>query len=162
MPSVPTFLAGEILTAGKLQSLFEGWAPYTPQLTSTLTNPTLGSGAVQNGTYLVQGDLVHWRAFIQFGTSGVGAGTGTYQVSLPLPAATSDRLDLPFSGQCELNDSATGYRGVLRLATGLNDRVFMQLAGTGTATNVGAVSAPFTWGASDWMLLSGWYQAAES
>lgn len=65
------------------------YVAYTPVLTASTTNPTLGTGAVVTGSYCVIGDMVHYIAYIKFGTSGVSAGSGEYYVSLPVSASTS-------------------------------------------------------------------------
>jgi hypothetical protein len=62
------------------------WTSYTPVLTAS-TNPTLGAGSVQSGSYARIQNLIIYRFFILFGTSGVNAGAGNYQVSLPIAAA---------------------------------------------------------------------------
>lgn len=61
---------------------------YTPTLTATVTNPTLGSGATSSGRYAQSGKLVFVTVLILFG-SGMTAGSGTYQIALPVTAATA-------------------------------------------------------------------------
>jgi hypothetical protein len=72
------------------------WVPYgntgnltwTPSLTATSVNPTLGSGSVRSGKYCwLPGGFVTASWYVQFGTSGTAAGTGQYQISLPVTAA---------------------------------------------------------------------------
>ena len=65
------------------------YVAYTPVLTASTTNPTLGTGGVATGSYCVIGDMVHYIAYIKFGTSGWSAGSGEYYVSLPVSASTS-------------------------------------------------------------------------
>lgn len=59
------------------------WTAYTPTLTAATTNPTLGSGATQQGTYMQIGKLVVARFILAFGSSG-SAGSGAYWVNLPV------------------------------------------------------------------------------
>ncbi len=70
------------------------WASHTPVLTAATTNPTLGSGSVQQGRYLPVGKMVIYRFLIQFGSSGAAAGSGRYRVSLPVNAAAVDPDDI--------------------------------------------------------------------
>jgi hypothetical protein len=65
------------------------WTTFTPALTAVTTNPTLGTGSVQNGRYVQAGKLIRGHGFIRFGTAGTAAGSGTYSVSLPVAAETS-------------------------------------------------------------------------
>lgn len=91
---------GQVLTADSASSLGVKWATpaagggsaataYTPVLTATTTNPTLGTGATQTGWYVQNGDLIVGEAYIKFGTSGVNAGAGDYRISLPVAAHAS-------------------------------------------------------------------------
>lgn len=80
-PSV--FVPGQVVTAGQLQVLGAVPATYTPALTSTGTTPTMGSGAVNDGIYVQQNHLAVVWFDVAFG-SGMAAGTGYYQISLPV------------------------------------------------------------------------------
>jgi hypothetical protein len=68
----------------------DAWISYTPSLTSSGTTPTLGTGSVATGKYKKIGKTVFGWAKIQFGSSGVSAGTGIYRISLPIVAASAD------------------------------------------------------------------------
>lgn len=59
--------------------------PYTPSFTATTVNPTLGTGGFTSGAYTRLGNLVYARGIIGFGTAGTAAGTGNYQIGLPVP-----------------------------------------------------------------------------
>lgn len=61
---------------------------YTPVLTASTTNPTLGSGAIQTGAWSASGCEIKGRAGFYFGSSGAAAGSGVYRISLPTPAKT--------------------------------------------------------------------------
>ena len=58
----------------------------TPTLTAVTTNPTMGTGALRTGGYEQVGKRVTCRGHIKFGTSGAAAGSGIYEVSLPVTA----------------------------------------------------------------------------
>lgn len=61
---------------------------YTPELTAGTVNPTLGSGSSTSGKWCRLGDFVYAIGDIRFGTAGTAAGTGTYRISVPFPAAS--------------------------------------------------------------------------
>lgn len=62
---------------------------YTPAVTATITNPTLGTNYVVEGAYVLMGKLCICEIAIQFGNPGVVAGSGDYIVSLPADPKTS-------------------------------------------------------------------------
>jgi hypothetical protein len=80
------FVAGEVLTAAELNGIGE-WTSYTPVLTASVTNPTLGTGSTQSGSYARIQNLIIYRYFVGFGTSGVNAGAGNYKISLPVASS---------------------------------------------------------------------------
>lgn len=78
------------------QTIHADWAyyldtsgTYTPALSASTTPPTLGDGSSQSGAWQRNGHLITGWASIQFGTSGVSAGSGAYIVSLPFDADVS-------------------------------------------------------------------------
>lgn len=64
---------------------FGAWVAYTPVLTASTTNPTLGTGSSAVGRYRQFGKTVLCRGEFRFGTSGISAGSGQYSMSLPVP-----------------------------------------------------------------------------
>lgn len=92
--AIRTWAAGETVTAANMNaqlkdfaSAFGALTSYTPALTASGSNPTLGTGSAAQGAYLRVQKLCIARFFIQFGSSGTGAGSGTYYVSLPTNSA---------------------------------------------------------------------------
>lgn len=66
---------------------FGAWTAYgspTTILTASTTNPTLGTGSSAVAAYKQVGKVVHFRIEVVCGTSGVAAGSGTYQFLLPV------------------------------------------------------------------------------
>lgn len=57
---------------------------YTPTLSSSGTQPTLGTGSTVLGTYTEIGERADVDITINFGTSGAAQGSGTYFVALPV------------------------------------------------------------------------------
>lgn len=64
-------------------SFSPSWFAYTPALTGTTTNPSVGSGYVV-GSYQRYGNTVFFRASIVLG-SGMSAGSGQWRLTLPTP-----------------------------------------------------------------------------
>jgi hypothetical protein len=62
------------------------WTSWTPAITATTTNPSLGSGGFLNasGAYIQIGKTVMGWALIIAGNTSVTAGSGTYQLSFPV------------------------------------------------------------------------------
>lgn len=133
------------------------WTAWTPQLTASSSNPTLGSGSGQSGRYYRQGNFIYAWAMITFGSSGVAAGSGTYQFSLPV-AASTNQTAFSFIGSMWVfdSDAATG-RIALTRRDGTNDWVIAWVdSATGSISN----TSPWTWAASDQIRYFLSYEAA--
>lgn len=121
------------------------WTAYTPSLTASTTNPTLGGGASAGGAWVAIGRVVIYRFAITFGGAGAAAGSGIYRVSLPRPPANTNNI-IPV-GECWLYDS--------NLATSRVAGLFIEGASPGyaiiRADNVIAVNevSPWTWASGD-------------
>lgn len=93
------------------------WTAWTPTLTAVTTNPTLGSGATATGRYIeLDTGLIIARFTIQFGSSGVGAGSGEYRLSLPVNAETAQMTAAAPMGFAS-GFSPTGIFSALRVST---------------------------------------------
>ena len=86
MATFGTFTAGQVLTAAELNAPM-AWTSYTPALSSSGTQPVLGTGSSATGKYVQINKFVFGYFNIQFGTSGITAGTGNYFVSLPVASS---------------------------------------------------------------------------
>ncbi|MDP8928679.1 MAG: hypothetical protein M3O70_08925 [Actinomycetota bacterium] len=161
-----TWVTGEVVTASimntHVRDQFDAgfphgttWQTYTPTLTATTTNPTLGSGAVQSGRYYRIGRLVTVHVQIAFGTSGVAAGSGTYLVSAPINIATSLSTVVRM-GAGDVFDFSTGARRPVSVAAGLGSGAFQMVYNSGVVTD----AQPWTWAASDEIWLFAVYEAA--
>lgn len=161
-----TWVSGETVTAALLNvhlrdnllAIGGAWSTYTPALTASSSNPTLGTASSATGEYIAAGKLIIGRAKIVFGSSGVAAGSGTYRISLPTPAAAvkgqlypAYLFDSSVPAACTpiAYVAATTYLSLLYPATWP----------TGTATNV-TNSTPWTWAANDTIEVSFCYEAA--
>lgn len=130
---------------------FPGYTAYTPVLTASTTNPTLGTGSVASGRYIRRGKEVSGHATIIFGTSGVAAGSGTYFISLPVAQRTADAGSPPLRrslGTAELFDSSASTPAAAMTITPASNpnvaaiRVF-------SGVNPVGDNVPWTWAASD-------------
>lgn len=122
---------------------------YTPSLTASTTNPTLGTASVALGWWNYEpGPAVSMNFFIRFGTSGVAAGTGTYSVSLP-PGITSSSVYATGHvavGAMQIADSSSG---------GFQPGSIFVPAGSTTLSLIGSApvgaASPWVWAASDYL-----------
>ena len=137
------------------------WNTYTPTLTASTSNPTLGTGSSVAGEwrYLDNGDWVMAQGKIIFGTSGVAVGSGTYRVSLPVtpgqinPGAVN-KMDC--AGTIMLVDASTGNHlvGELHVADN-NPSTIMEITNLTASTASFVTNAfPWVWAASDEMYWS--------
>lgn len=134
---------------------FGAYSSYTPALTAVTTNPTLGTGAVQQGRYAQDNKTVTGHAYIKFGTSGVAAGSGSYRISLPVAADMGMTVRVLGSG--DIYDASASTLNLVALA--LVSSTTVQLLCPG-ATAVIANSVPWTWAANDELGIAFTYQAA--
>jgi hypothetical protein len=123
---------------------------FTPALTATTTDPTLGSGSTAEGFYTKSGRWVAGQGRILFGTSGVNAGSGTYRVSLPVFAGglsgSGTAGNGPTIGVFTIKDDGSTITrfGVLQLVSASTALMLTGSDATGVSN-----SNPWTWAASD-------------
>lgn len=166
---------GTPITAAKLNNIEAGiedadtrltamgvYAAYTPTLTGSTSNPTLGAAPVQSGRWAQAGKTVHCFGRIMVGGAGFAAGSGNYQVSLPVAA------NVPIA------NSRIGMAAIYDASGAVIGQVMCQFAGTstgffimaypltwptGTITTV-SNNTPFVWQSSDEILWNITYEAA--
>lgn len=131
------------------------FSAFTPALTASTTNPTLGSGSVAAGRYAELGDLVIAQIRIAFGTSGTNAGSGSYFVSVPVTA----RSETFIRGFGFVFDSSASSRRNVTAAQNDANTVFLWYSDP-TTDNTVAHNAPWAWAASDEIRLELMYEAA--
>lgn len=145
------------------------WTPWTPELTGSTTDPSMGTGVTQRGGYTMNGTIVHWWAQIAFGTSP-SAGSGFYQLALPVtpiardvPLGNGVAVDLSESGEINplipyLVPSFAAY-----LETDATCAFIAAASTPGPAASVFlSDTVPFAWAAGDLINLAGSYEAATS
>lgn len=146
--------AGQVLTAATMNSIGAAWETWTPALTASTTNPTLGTGSVITGRYARIQKTIFGNVTILFGTSGVAAGTGFYYVSLPFTAQSAT----PPVGSGWLLDNSASLLRQVEVTLDSTSRVALWLDNT---TNFAvAATNPWTWAASDQIRFQFTYEAA--
>lgn len=122
------------------------WIPWTPVLSSSGTQPNLGSGGNfhQTGSYRKIGKGVEGWAVLQFGSSGAGAGTGNYRVSLPLVPVNPGIQFTLGSGFLYRSSDFAMWQMLPRYLGGVVQMVFSATHG-GAIIEAGAAQ-PFAWG----------------
>lgn len=146
--------AGQVLNASTLNQLGAVWETWTPTLTASTTNPTLGTGSTAAGRYGRVNKTVFGQLTIQFGTSGTNAGVGFYFVSLPIAAQSGNVV----IGQGYAFDNSASLVRHLTVLTDNTTRVGMWID---NATNFAlAAGTPWAWGASDVIRFNFEYEAA--
>jgi hypothetical protein len=143
------FVAGEVLTAADMNGIGE-WTSYTPVLTATTTNPTLGTGSSATGAYARVQNLIVYNFQILFGSSGVNAGSGNYKVSLPVTSNATSAFYQASNGQTSFFDSSanTVYFANAWLESTTNLTLLSQLSFNGNLQNISA-TAPVIPAAND-------------
>lgn len=138
----------------------EPWQDYTPVLTASTTNPTLGTGSSAQARYQRQYGLVTYQGIIQFGTSGTAAGSGEYRISLPVTAQTG--ISFRRIGVVNAYDSSAGDTCILTgylASSATAEAFFSNTWPLGTLTKLGAAQ-PMAWAASDEIFFTFTYEAA--
>lgn len=144
--------SGQVLTAATMNSIGAAYETWTPALTASTTNPTLGTGSSQTGRYGRVNKSVYGTGQISFGTSGVAAGSGFYYVSLPVQAQTLGQIVGTWQGYD--SSAASVYFGFL--VTDTTQRVVLYY---NNPASVITNAAPWTWAASDFIRVQLAYEA---
>lgn len=131
------------------------WEDYTPEFTGSVTNPNVGATGYVRGAYTLDGSTVHFRADVQFLGAGVSAGSGTYVITLPIPARSG--VILLCHGRLYDNsaDQIVNITGDTGISVG---GVRMVREATAAANYLVSASQPWTWAASDAIQLNGTYE----
>lgn len=148
--------------------LHPAFTAYTPTLTASSADPTLGSGSSATGYYIQSGKRVFGYASFIFGSSGVAAGTGSYGLLLPVepinrvqPIGTGYMVD--FSDNIRIVVAAVGTEPNT-FATSTRKVVLWQsnvaTDGIGSGDNPCGAAVPWTWAANDQIHFSFDYEAA--
>jgi hypothetical protein len=135
------------------------YGSFTPTLGATTTPPTLGSGSSVVGSYAADGKFVNGHAVIIFGTSGTAAGSGAYQVLLPVAVAFPAGANSMMVGQFYVFDGTSTERtGIIRVQPGAPTLGLLTFPASGANANV-TNTVPWAWGASDQIAYSFAYKS---
>ena len=142
--------------SGTVQTVPGAWTNYTPTLTASTTNPTLGTGSSTVGRYSQVGKTVTGYGAILFGSSGAAAGNGEYLVSLPVARINGGEQPL---GSIVLRDASAGYIASIGTLQGRAGDASKAILVINSVAMAGATS-PWTWAASDQIWFQFTYEAA--
>jgi hypothetical protein len=142
-------VTGEVLTAATMNSIGASWETWTPALTASTTNPTLGSGSTATGRYTRINKLVVATFTIVFGSSP-NAGSGTYRISLPITAQGTQQYYENTEGTMLIRDNSTQFQYQATFYNNTTTTIEMAYSATygGALVNVSNAN-PWTWAASD-------------
>lgn len=149
---------GQKLTAAIMNQIGATWEAYTPALTASVTNPTLGTGSTTYGYYTRIQKFVMGIAYFAFGSAGTSAGSGDYYISLPVSATTTAGQNI-ITGYAWLYDAsaAAGWSAISQTYTATTAGFYKS---TGDATITIGSGNPFAWAANDQFRYEFIYQAA--
>lgn len=138
-------------TATQLNTATNAWTAFTP----SWTNLTVGSGGTNSGYYCQIGKTVHLRVKVILGTS---PSVGAVDLTLPV-AASSNYIEQQPIGNVVLRDTDGGIYVLGRL--GRNGNLYYSKVSSTVSIlwNLGS-SEPFTWAASDEIMITATYEAA--
>lgn len=126
------------------------WANWTPTLTASTTNPTIGSGTL-TGRYVAVGKLVIASVYIAF-ASDSNAGSGVWRISFPV---TPTNVTL-ITGSWSINDVGTNnFSGAVRYS----GATFVTFPYEGSPFYV-SHNYPMTWANGDTLRATWIYEAA--
>ena len=136
------------------------WTIYTPVLTASTTNPTIGNGSI-TGRYVNIGATIIGEIRIVAGTAGFNRGLGAYSVSLPTLAVFENFQPV---GQVVVRDEGPGlnYFGTAIFTGGFNDRVQLFMHSQTATFDEGIAvtdSLPFVFSANDKILIQLTYES---
>lgn len=148
--------AGTILGSTGSAAAWQGtWGDWTPALTASTTNPTLGSGSSVAGRYCQIGKLVEGWGRVTFGSSGTNAGSGQYLINYPVTPANASQIVF---GTAIIYDAspATFHLGIVYTNS---DTSSMRIAYQGTAL-IATHASPIAWTSNDAIYFEFKYEAA--
>jgi hypothetical protein len=140
--------SGAVLPAATLQSIGAPSVFYTPTWTSTGTQPNIGNGSVQGAYFQFQKFIVGEIQIVVGSTTTFG--TGTYLVSLPLPANSSW-----CSGFGMILDASAGYISYSGVALGTGNNLEFRF---GNASGIWSPTVPITLANNDQVRIRFFYE----
>lgn len=130
------------------------WNTYTP----TLTNISLGNGTL-SGKYFRAGRFIKFKLKLTFGSTTSVSG----HMTVGLPVAYAEDVDVPEFAALLYDASASLQRfpgRVMAITTTTVAVNAVKSDGTYLVETVTSSTVPFTWTTSDFLIVSGTYEAA--
>jgi len=153
----PTGPQGATGATGASASDLTAWTSYTPTWTSDSGTPSIGNGTL-GGRYKQIGKTVFFNLKLTYGSTTTG-GSGAWMFGLPVTAYNSN---YQFAASI-LNDGVAWYGAIGNGNYKNSTSYFTLIHQNDTVTTIwGGVTAtaPFTFGTSDTLTVSGSYEAA--
>lgn len=108
----------DIYLGGQIKGALAVPVAFTPTLTATTTNPTLGTGGAATGVYVDLGPFVLGWGNILFGSASTSAGSGNYRIALPIAAnATNHPSNAAIGAVASICAGLSKGPSVLRIST---------------------------------------------
>lgn len=155
----------ERLTVDDTTRMSGAWTSYTPTMTASTTNPTLGNGTLV-GAYTKVGRSVTVRIHYIFGSTST-AGSGNYSWALPVTAAsgtvpTSPVVVVVGAGMCrDLTGSTYTYQLGIHLATTTTIQAWWDIGARGsTGWSLLGHAGTINWITGNWFSCTFTYEAA--
>lgn len=146
---------GVSVTAGLIAS--EAWTPWTPTLGADTTAPTMGTSPTQTGRYMKYGRLVTGNFILYFG-AGMTAGSGSYRLNLPVPAAAAPTDHIAIGSGYLYSGSILRLYSIF-IPSGVSTWAYM-LVDNAAGTTFVTSSSPWAWAAGNRILGNLTYEAA--
>ncbi len=154
-PSALIWGVGDQSASGGGGAALGAWTSYTPTLTATTTNPTLGSSTVQGRYKALDSKTYAIQILYSVVTGGAfNPGSGTYQFSLPA-GLTSGTLIQSMTGY--LLDSGTDNKLIVGKVLASDTKIAEII---GEAINTVTHNSPITWATGDQIDLTGIIEVA--
>lgn len=138
------------------------WISYTPALTGSISNPTLGNGTL-TGNYKQRGKVIDFRITLVFGSTST-FGSGTYRISLPVTASSAATNTINGNGYTIDASTGTYFHIVADTGDGATVLAFRTLYATVAVPNTYLQTvtsvAPMTFASGDVIQFIGSYEAA--
>lgn len=154
-----TFVAGTtVITAAHMNGLQSAWTSYGSgtSWTAVTANPAIGNGTWA-GAFQQIGKNIDFRVVITMGSTTT-YGTGQWRVALPVTPKSGVRWRF---SDCEALDTGTNQYSCAGVWDSVSSTILIFRIGGGAAADSAVTSAaPFAWGSTDMLTISGRYEAA--
>jgi len=131
------------------------WTAYTPALTASTTNPTLGSSTLIGRYKLLDSKTLVVHIHLQVTTGGAwNAGSGNWQFSLPSGNAKNTTGSIQIVSCHVLDNGTAHYAGIAKIsanATKFDENIIADASGSRILSH----NVPITWATGDQVNIQG-------